>query len=210
MTCQNCGQKVSVQSMLGAAQQTCTKCGRLLMGELDRPKHTPRPSGFGDDPLPNSLPVIYGPRSSLGLWVGMFLGVAAGIGLVLAIGQLGTALRPNERGAILGALSGVLLTPVFALATFFAMIILPFSLDGILGDSLWSRISKAVNHRQLRHLFVPFLIYVVLPMAACAYGGARMRNVMSLQLPAALGAAVLGAMLGAMLGSLLSKPRPVA
>jgi hypothetical protein len=112
------------------------------------------------------------------------------------------------RNAVLGALTGVLLTPVLAVSSFLSMLVLPFSLEGILGDSAWNRLATALNHRTLRPLLMPFLVFVVLPMAACGYGGSRMKpNGPSLLFTAGLGAVLLGATLGGICGSLAARAR---
>jgi MFS family permease len=205
MTCQTCGEKVGVQSFLTAAQQPCVHCGQLLMGALSRGTRTARPPGFAE-PLPSPEPVQHGRGSSAGLWVGL---VAGGLVGAVAVALLGPALPPAQRGPVLGALMGVLLSPVFAVCSFFSMLILPFSLEGILGDSLWNRLARAHQERKPRLLFFPILIYVGLPMALCAWAGSKVRNPDSLLVAAGLGAVVLGAILGAVFGSLLGKSRQV-
>ena len=205
VTCQTCGQKVKVQSFLAAAQQPCGKCGQLLMGPLDRGTRTARPTGFGEA-LPSSQPLAYAPSSSAGLWCGMAAGVLVGLGIVIAVSLMGRAIPLPVQGAVLGALSGVLLTPILAVSTFLAMF-LPFSLEGVLGDSMWTRIATALHERKLGQLFFPCLIYVVLPMALCGLGGSKMADVSVLRISAGLGAILLGAVAGAVFGSLAGKAR---
>src|SRR5262249_8570360 len=162
-----CGTKAAVQSFLTAAQQTCSRCGQLLMGALSAGGRTIRPPGF-DGPLP-SFPGEQG-RSKTGIWIGMFVGVFLGIGIVAAMAYMQRTIPLQTRGAMLGALMGVLLAPVIMLSSFLSMIILPFSLEGILGDSMWSRLARANNERRLGPLFMPFLIYVGGPMTLCGWG----------------------------------------
>jgi hypothetical protein len=193
--CQNCGETAPVPSFLEAAQTRCRKCGRLLMGELDRGSRTVLPKGYGDTiPLP---PPQYLPGSPGALAVRFVVGAAVGVAVVVAIGQLGPALPLEFRGAILGAFMGVLLVPVFALLLFVEMIIWPFGLAGMLGDSLWTRISRGLNERSWRHLLMPFLVFVVLPMALCSYGNSQAKAINAPMLVCAgIGAAVLGAVIG--------------
>src|SRR5262245_13409264 len=172
MTCQTCGEKVGVQSFLAAAQKPCAHCGQLLMGALSRGTRTALPPGFVE-PLPSSAPLEHGRSSSAGLCLGMVAGALLGVS---AVALLGSALPPAQRGPVLGALTGVLLSPVFAVCSFFSMLILPFSLEGILGDSLWNRLARAHQERRPGLLFFPILIYVGLPMALCAWGSSKMRN----------------------------------
>ena len=87
---------------------------------------------------------------------------------------------------------------------------MPWTIDGLLGDSLWTRLARASNERKLRYLFFPFLVYVVLPMALCAVGGFRMKNPNSLIVSAGLGAAALGGILGGICGSFAGKHRKPA
>jgi hypothetical protein len=206
ITCQTCGTKAGVQSFLSAAHQVCAKCGQLLMGPLDKGSRVVRPEGF-DEKLPPPAPLPPGVGTSAGLWVGVSAGIVAGVGLVIAVATLGPALPQAARGALLGALSGTLLAPVFAMFTFLAMLLPWISLDGLLGDSLWTRIARANNERRLRHLFLPILIYVVLPMVLCGLGGSRMKNINALLISAGLGAALLGAILGGICGSFPGRAR---
>jgi hypothetical protein len=117
---------------------------------------------------------------------------------------MGRAIPLAAQGAVLGALSAVLLAPVIALSSFFSMLILPFSLEGIFGDSVWSRLARANNERRLAPLFLPFLILVGLPMTLGGLGGARVKVIETpLVIGAGLGAVLLGAIVGAMVGSML-------
>ena len=206
LTCQSCGERVGVQSLLTAAQQPCIHCGKLLMGARGRGPRTARPAGFGE-PAPAAASPEPGRGSAVGLWLGVFAGALAGVGGVVAVASSGAVIPPSVRGILLGALTGVLLSPVFAVVSFFSMLILPFSLEGILGDSLWNRMVKALQERRLGPLFFPVVIYVGLPMALLAWGGSKMKNPDVLVITAGLGAVVLGAILGAMFGSLAGKGR---
>jgi hypothetical protein len=203
LTCQSCGEKVGVQSLLTAAQQSCRRCNQLLMGPLARGTRTYH-TGEGAE----SSPTEHRSGSTLGLWLGVIAGMAAGVAVAYGVSQAGSALPWSTRNAVLGALAGVLLSPVLAISSFLSMLILPFSLEGLLGDSVWSGMAKALHHRTIRPLILPFLIFVVMPMALCAYGGSRMKpTAPSLLVPAALGATLLGAILGGIFGSLLGRSR---
>ena len=203
LSCQRCGEKAGVQSFLAAAQQPCGRCGQLLMGPLSRGRRTARPAA-----APGPPPGEHGTGSPAGVGLGILAGAVAGFAVVVAVGHAGPALPWAVRNAVLGALTGVLLTPVLAVSSFLSMIVLPFSLEGILGDSAWNRLATALNHRTLRPLLMPFLVFVVLPMAACGYGGSRMKPTgPSLLFTAGLGAVLLGATLGGICGSLAGKAR---
>jgi hypothetical protein len=206
MTCQSCRAKVQVQSFLTAAQEPCKQCGQLLMGPLAAGGRTVRPAGF-DDPVAGPA-WDRGTGGSNATWVGLTVGVLAGVAAVAAVAQLGPAIPLNVRGAVLGALTGVLLAPVFAVCLFVSMLIFPFGLEGILGDSVWTRLARAHNEQRIAPLLIPFLILVVAPMAACAFGGARMTAVTApMLLSAGLGAMVLGALVGSLAGALLGGRR---
>jgi hypothetical protein len=138
----------------------------------------------------------------------MFAGGMLGLGAVAGVRLMGPAIPVHVRGAVLGALMGVLLAPVLALFSFLSTVFLPFSIEGILGDSVWVRVARAINHRSFAPLFLPFIALVGLPMAACGYGGSRFTAIdEALFIPAGIGAMVLGAFLGAMFGSLTGKVR---
>jgi hypothetical protein len=110
------------------------------------------------------------------------------------------------RGALLGALMGVLLAPVLAIGSFLAMLILPLSLTAMFGDSMWTRLAAALHERRLRPLIIPVIFFVVLPMAVCGLGGSKTKAIETpMLISAGLGAAVLGAIIGGIAGSLLSK-----
>jgi hypothetical protein len=204
LACQNCGNTVGVKSFLAAAQQPCRMCGRLLMGSLGSTPRITRPG----DPAPAIPAGVEGAGSPFGMWSGILLGAAVGIAGVVAFSRADLALPWHTRNAILGALSGVMLSPVFAVSSFLSMLILPFSLEGVLGDSMWERIAKGVNHRTLGPLFLPTLVYVVFPMAVCAYGASKMRPTgPSLVVTAAIGAAMLGATLGGIAGAMAGPSR---
>src|SRR5439155_25109897 len=89
VTCQTCSEKVGVQSLLAAAQQSCLRCGHLLMGPLDRGSRVARPSS--PEQLP-AQPFDDGRRSRGGVWVGVFVGGCIGVGAVVALTQLGSSL----------------------------------------------------------------------------------------------------------------------
>src|SRR5581483_6261680 len=111
VTCQTCGTKAGVQSLLAAAQQPCGRCGQLLMGALERGSRTVRPPEFAEDAAPPAWPDAPGRDNPAALWVGIFLGAVAGVALVVAVHKLGPVLPLHVRGAVLGALTGVILTP---------------------------------------------------------------------------------------------------
>jgi hypothetical protein len=200
LTCQTCAEKVGVQSLLAAAQQSCLRCGHLLMGPLDRSSRVARPSS------PEQLRTqsfADGGRGRGGVWAGVFVGGCIGVGAVVALTQLGSSLPQNVRGGVLGALSGVLLSPVMLIASFLLMIVPPFKwidVFAMVSDSAWDRMSRAFIQGKLRHLVFPVLLFLVLPMAACGYGGAKM-NPNELQISAGLGALLLGAIVGGVCGA---------
>ena len=203
--CQTCGEKAEVAGFLAAAQQACAKCGNLLMGELDRGTRGVRPQWTMDQPPPQ-VPLANSPPSATGLCVGMVIGIVAGVGVVVAVGVLGTGLPQHTRGAVLGACSGVLLVPFVMMFSFVSMF-MPWSIDGILGTDLWNQIARANNERKYGHLVGPLLFYVVLPMALCGFGGSRMRDIHLLVYSAGLGAAILGAILGSIAGVMIGNAR---
>jgi hypothetical protein len=199
VSCQSCGEKVGVQSFLAAAEQPCGRCGQLLMGALARGTRIARPAGFEEVPSPG--PYEHGSGSAAALWLGVLTGILAGVTVVGAIAYLGPAIPLRVRGAVLGALSGVLLTPVLALGSFFIMLVGPFSLGGILGDSLWTRLARANTERRFRPLIIPLLVFLVLPMVLCGMGGSKAHAITTpLLLSAGLGAVLLGAVGGGLCG----------
>jgi hypothetical protein len=112
--------------------------------------------------------------------------------------QLGSALPQNVRGGVLGALTGVLLSPVIAIVSFILMIVPPFKwidVFAMVSDSAWDRMSRAFFQGKLRHLVFPALLFLVLPMAACGYGGSKM-NPAEMHVSAGLGAVLLGVIVG--------------
>jgi hypothetical protein len=188
ISCSTCGEKAQVQSFLTAAQQPCGRCGRLLLGGSAGPSKGP----------------AWEQGSSGGMRLGVFLGILVAIGGVFAVSQMGLAIPHSVKGAILGALSAVLLAPVIAISSFLSMMLLPFSLEAILGDTIWTRLARANNERSLAPLFLPFLILVGLPMTLGAYGGSRVVSIETpLVIGAGLGAILLGALVGAVAGSML-------
>jgi hypothetical protein len=197
LNCQTCGEKVGVQSFLTAAQQPCTRCGNLLMGALARDRRTARPADF-DNPLPQ--PYEQGRGGGVGVWLGAFAGGLVGVAGVCAVGYFAPAIPLPVRGAILGALSAVLLAPFLAIGSFVMMMIPGFSLIGMIGDSAWKRIARAINERQFRHLTVPVGLFVVLPMALGGWSGSKLA---ATQNPALLGAALGAMFLGACVGGVL-------
>jgi hypothetical protein len=206
VTCQTCAAKVGVQSFLAAAQQPCGRCGQLLMGPLAHGNRVARPGGFVDLPAP-SRPLDFGSGSPASLWLSMCAGALVGLGVVVAVALLGPAIPPPVRGALLGALTGVLLAPVIAVASFLAMLGgMLFGLAGLFGESIWSRVGKAMTERRIRPLFIPFFVCVVLPMGLCGVGGSRMKAADSpLLVTAGLGAIVLGAVVGGVCGAFASR-----
>jgi hypothetical protein len=203
ITCQSCGDEVKVQSFLAAAQQPCSRCGQLLMGQLSAGGRTVRPAGF-ETSVPG-LQMEPGRRSSAGMLLGMLAGAIAGVALVAAVARMGPVMTLHARGAVLGALSGVLLAPVLVVTSFLSMILLPFSLEGLLGDSVWGRLARANNERRLGPLVFPFIYFVALPMGLCGFGGSRMTAPDTLVVSAGLGAIALGALIGSMGGALVGR-----
>jgi hypothetical protein len=168
------------------------------MGALARGTRSARPPGFGEPP---SRPLEYGTGSPARLWLGVFAGVLVGIAVVVTIAFLGPAIPLRVRGAVLGALSGVLLTPVLALGSFVLMLVGPFSLGGILGDSLWTRLARANTERRFGPLIIPLLFFLVLPMVLCGLGGSKMQVIGTpVLMSAGLGAVMLGAVVGGLCG----------
>jgi len=192
ITCSTCGQPARTQSFLSAAQQACVYCGHLLMG--GSPAHGNKPA--------------WSSGSSGGMWTGVIAGTLAAVGAVAAVSQTGRAVPVHIQGAVLLSLAAVLVAPVVAVSSFISMLILPFSLEAVLGDSVWSRLARANNERSLKPLFLPFLFLVGLPMTLGALGGARVKVIEApLVIAAGLGAVLLGAIVGAMVGSLLGGRR---
>jgi hypothetical protein len=201
LTCQTCAEKVGVESFLAAAQQPCRRCGQLLMGPVARGRQTVRPSECAELP---AQPFGDGRGSVVALWFGVFAGGLAGVAAVVAVAYLGLAIPLAVRGGLLGALMGVLLAPVLMIASFIVMIIPGLKwidLFGMLGDSAWSRLASALHQGKISHLIFPLFVFVVLPMAACGYGGSKMKTIQTpMLLAAGLGAALLGAILGGAFG----------
>jgi hypothetical protein len=199
ISCQTCGTKVETQSFLVAAQQPCVKCGQLLIGRLSSGTRTARPAGFDND-VPAALEM--GSGGSSGIWTGMVLGILVGVGIVALMAYAGPAIPTRVRGAVLYALMGVLLSPILAISSFISMLVLPFSLEGILGDGMWTRLARANNERRIGPLIVPFLVFVGLPMGLCGLGGLKLSVIETpAVVGAALGAVLLGAILGMMVGA---------
>lgn len=156
ITCSTCGQTARTQSFLSAAQQACGYCGRQLMG---------------GGPAPGNKPA-WATGSSGGMWTGVMAGSLAAIAAVAVVSQTKGAIPPDLQGAVLGALAAVLLAPVIAVSSFLSMLVLPFSLEAVFGDSVWTRIARANNERRLAPLFLPFVFLVGLPMTLGALAGA--------------------------------------
>ena len=191
--CQCCGEKAAVQGFLAAAQTPCPRCGQLLMGALEKGKRTVRPVLF--DQTPSAAPAAYAPSSSARLWLSVGAGCLAGLALVGAIACAGQAIPLHVRGAVLGALTGVLWAPVIALVLFVYMItpVINLGLAGVLGDCTWNGVSRALCERKIRHLVLPMMIFLVLPMAICGYGGSKTREITNAALVlGAVGAVALG------------------
>jgi hypothetical protein len=206
VTCQACGAHARVESLLDAAQHPCRKCGGLLMGPLARSTRKVRPQRLAR----HNQPFEQGPASRVPIWLGIVAGAFAGIAVVNVVDHLGTAIPLPQRGALLGALSGVLLAPVVAVLLLLLKFLGPMSLLGILGDSAWERLATAVNERRLRHLVVPLFVFVVLPMALCGLGGSRSKVIdSSILASAVLGAVFLGAFVGGVCGALARKVQSV-
>src|SRR5262249_36431860 len=150
--------------------------GQLLMGPLARGTRTARPAWFEETPPPPRQ-FAPGAGNSAGLWVGVIVGMLAGLGAVVAVASMGPAIPLPVRGPLRAALAGVLLAPVLAVGSFLTMLVSPFSLEGILGDGMWSRMAKALHHRRVGPLILPLLVFVVLPMALCGWGGSKMKAI---------------------------------
>jgi hypothetical protein len=195
ITCKNCGETIGVQSLLAAAQQPCEKCGRTLMGPMAGQSGSPSAPAWAEP----------GSRNHGSTLFGMVAGVFVGIGIVAAMAFLGVLIPTQVRGAVLGALIGVLLAPLLAVSSFISMF-LPWTLESIIGDSMWTRIATGMRERRFGPFVLPLLVFVVLPMGLCALGGARVTAITNPMLFAAsVGAIVLGAILGGVFGSLAGK-----
>ncbi len=193
ISCSTCGQTARTQSFLSAAQQVCGGCGHLLMGGSLSPA--------GKKPA-------WSAGSSSGMWTGVIAGTLAAVGAVAAVSQTGRAIPIHVQGAVLLALAAVLLAPVIAVSSFISMLIFPFGLEAVFGDSVWSRLARANNERSLKPLFLPFVFLVGVPMTLGALGGARMKVIDTpVVIAAGLGAVLLGSIVGAMLGSLFGGRR---
>lgn len=205
LTCASCGDKVKAQGFLAAAQQSCPRCGQLVMGPLAAGSRKARPMIFDGQP---PAPSFGRSGGSAGLWLGMLVGVGAGIALVVAMAHGGRIIPQEVQGAVLGALMGSLFAPVIAIASFLPMLILPFSLEGIFGDSIWSRLARANTERRLGPLFIPFLILLVLPMTVCGFGGSKMSSIDTpMVVLAGMGAVMLGLLFGGICGTILDHRR---
>ncbi len=202
-SCANCGEKVEVSSLLAAAAQPCSHCGQLLMGPLEHGKRMARPPSW--EAPPPDLPRT---GSSAGAWLGMLAGLIGGPLLAAGIAQTEPVLTWPVRNALLGALAGVLLSPILAVSSFISLRFLPFTLEAYLGEGVWSRVARAIHEHTPWPLFLPFLYLFGLPMAVCGFGGSRMTPTdPSLASPAALGAALLGVVLGGIGGGMLGSAR---
>lgn len=198
MTCQSCSEKVPVESFLTAAQQPCTRCGRLLMGPVGSGHRTYGRAGY--DELASHPSERRGGTAAL--WMGVFAGACLGISGVVALSILGSALPVHIRGAILGALMGVLLAPVIAIVSFIFMMIPGLNLIGMIGDSAWNGLARALHEGKIRYLWFPLLVFVALPMSALAYGGTKVNTIQTpILVIAGLGAALLGGVIGGVFGS---------
>lgn len=199
LTCRTCEEKVGVESLLAAAQQSCSRCGQLLMGPLERSRRTVRPSAVAELSPQQFEP---GRGSVVGLWLGVLGGGLLGLSVVGAVAFFGPAIPLQVRGALLGALAGVLLAPVLAVGSFLLMLIPPLNLIGMIGDSAWSRMARALHERRLRHLIFPVFIFVVLPMAGCGLGASKTKAIdPGLLMSAGLGAVILGSVVGGACGN---------
>lgn len=207
ISCQSCGEKNGVNSFLAAAQQPCRRCGRLLMGPVGSGGNSSWVPSRTDEAAPAWQEPSAG--SSGGMWVGVVMGVVAGVGIVAAVAHFGPLMPLQLRGATLGALSGVLLAPILIVSSFVSMLVLPFSIEGLIGGSVWERIARANNEKNFGPLVWPFLYLLVLPMGLCAFGGSRMAEPNALVAVAGLGAVMLGAMIGGACGVVIGKPRSV-
>jgi hypothetical protein len=207
VTCQTCGRKAQVASFLAAARQACGHCHELLMGPLERGTRITRPANFDAAPLPPA-PSSLVRGNPLGKWLGLLVGMLVGIVFVVVVGNAERGISLAQRGAIVGALSGVLLAPFIAMFLFLAMLLMPWALDGMLGDSVWTRIARSINERRWRPLLLPIFVCLVLPMALCGFGGSRMTTFNSSTLVSAgLGAMVVGGIVGFLCGGSVAKAR---
>jgi hypothetical protein len=141
----------------------------------------------------------------------MAVGVLAGIGGVAALAKIGPTIPLHLRCAVLSSLAAVLLAPALVAFSILARIVLPFSLEGILGDGLWSRVARANIERRFGPLLLPFLFFVGLPMTLGFLGGSKLTALTTpMVIGAGLGAVALGALVGGVCGSVLGGRRPGA
>lgn len=206
--CQHCGEKTQVQGFLAAQTTPCQHCGEFVMGPAGAAASGPKPVHIGGLGGTGAAPswAEPGSQNKSRVIIGAVGGGLAGVGLVVAIATLGQDLPVKTRAAIYGALMGVLWAPVFAISGFISMFILPFSLEAVLGDSMWNRIAKGLREGSLATLSVPIIVYVGIPMALSAYGSAKLNmGGPPAAMAASLGAIVLGIIVGGASGSMLFK-----
>lgn len=180
IACKSCGAPARVSGFLAAAERKCDTCGKLLLGgsaETERVDHGSR------------------------VWVGMVVGAVAGLCAVTAFGHLAKSSLPAQtRIVCLASFSGVLFTPIFIASSFLSMVILPFSIEGMLGGTLWERLARAHNRGSVLPLLLPFLYFVALPMALCGFGATLLKqpDENGFLITACIGAMFLGAIIGIM------------
>ncbi len=102
----------------------------------------------------------------------------------------------------------MLVAPVLAIFSFLAMLWPIPTLEGLLGDSLWTRMATALHQRRLGPLFFPVLIYLLLPMGLFSYGTSKAKVVTpEMLVMAGLGATLLGTVVGGVCGTIAGKTR---
>jgi hypothetical protein len=130
----------------------------------------------------------------------LIVGAVCGGGVAGAVALLGGALSVPVRGAILGALTGLVVAPLIVLAMFWSMITRPMSTRGMASEGALSRLATAVLHRKYGAVAAHVSILLLVAMGIGGFAGCHVHAVgPALVLLAVLGAAVLGAGAGAVL-----------
>src|SRR5262249_29641793 len=147
-------------------------------------------TGEGSRP---TAPAAFGDLS--GLLVGAVAGGAFAIGLAWLSGDMAQPVR----GLILGALAGVLAVPLLILGVAVSAMLQPWSPNGMLADSLVSRVTRQILERNYRALTVWLSWLLLVGMGLGGFFGYRLQVAGPSLLPAAvLGGTSLGAIVGAL------------
>src|SRR5262249_41629497 len=147
---------------------------------------------------PEPAPVSTGDLS------GLIVGAVAGAVFALSFGLLDEAVPLEARGLILGGLTGVLFAPFIAIALFLSMLFRPWTPQGMMAESVMSRLTNAAIHRRYGRLAVGLSFFVLVGMVVGGLLGYHTRSVgPALTVPAVLGGAILGAVVGTLCGAAL-------